>query len=109
MTPPSGEWNIISNLLNGKLIIAADTDGKVTGIIQFDEEHSFHGDGVVQTTFNISGTWNVSTNQLDFSFINDPVLTGGNIITTHYVGHFFRASDPLFQGGDRRRDQFGGC
>ena len=89
MAPPLGTWNVVTNLNNGLLnITGVDPQGNVTGTIQFDPSD----------TYNISGTWDASKSELNFSY-RFTVLLGGGLrfpFFISFVGYLFEAGQPLF-------------
>jgi hypothetical protein len=88
MSVPVGTWNLVFNLYDAILtIMNVDGQGNVTGTIQLDQSD----------TYNITGTWNAATSELNFSY--------SFTITTKYFkefrfvsfqGYLFQAGDPLF-------------
>jgi hypothetical protein len=89
MALPMGTWNVVTNLHDAILnITSVDPQGNVTGTIEMDSSH----------TFNITGTWNATTNELQFSYSYSLLLGFYHLFFfAHYDGYIFQAGDPLFK------------
>jgi hypothetical protein len=81
-------WNVVTNLNNAVLNITnVDNQGNVTGTIQMDQTD----------TYDITGTWNAATSELNFSYyFTMPVGHFHVTRTATFQGYLFQAGDPLF-------------
>jgi hypothetical protein len=88
MSTPVGVWNVVTNLHNAVLTIAnVDAQGNVTGTIQMD----------ASDTYNISGTWNATTNELKFSYSYSFIIKWFHLFFfASFDGYLFQAGQPLF-------------
>jgi hypothetical protein len=88
MAPPLGQWNVVTNLNNGLLNVTnVDASGNVTGTIQLSPTD----------TYNISGTWDGTKNELKFSY--SFIITSGGLHIPFFInfdGYLFEAGQPLF-------------
>jgi len=90
MTIPYGPWHIVTNHYSYTLNITDVTQGIVTGTIQL----------TASDTYNISGSWDASTNKLTFTF-SFPLNIGMGpfTVTASFTGYLFEGpGSALFQG-----------
>jgi hypothetical protein len=88
MSVPVGVWSVVTNLNSAVLNITnVDAQGNLTGTIQPDESD----------TYNITGTWNALTNELNFSYsFSVTIRFFHEFISVSYQGYAFQAGQPLF-------------
>ena len=88
MAVPVGLWNVVTNLNDALLNITnVDALGNLTGTYQPGASE----------TYNITGTWNAATNELNFSY-SFSVTIGHfhEFIRISFQGYAFQAGQPLF-------------
>ena len=93
MAVPVGTWHVVTNLYSSILTITAvdPNSGNLTGTIQLSATE----------TYNISGTWDGTKQQISFSYTFWIAIGGGSFkfpFSTSYTGYLFEgASSGLFQ------------
>jgi len=87
MAPPLGTWNVVTNLNDALLNITnVDGQGNITGTIQLSATE----------THSVSGTWNATLKQLNFSYSFYIGSTFKIFFPVSFVGYLFEAGQPLF-------------